>query len=139
MIFDTDGGNLIEKELVAFGKTVSEPENPIKVGYSFGGWYLDEEMSEGYNFSSLVEDDLKLYAKWVPKKFTLHFHPNGGSGEMDSLTLEYNEELDLPDYTFTKASWSDDITDDAFAGWATTSNGRVEYSDGAELEWDLQI
>lgn len=31
----------------------------------FKGWYVDEAMTEAYDFSTPVIKDVKLYAKWV--------------------------------------------------------------------------
>ncbi len=38
------------------------PDTPVKSGYTFAGWYLDEEV---YNFATPVTNDLTLTAKWT--------------------------------------------------------------------------
>lgn len=55
--------------------TVSQPENPTREGYTFGGWYTDEACTAGheFDFSSPVSADVAedgdtnvtLYAKWI--------------------------------------------------------------------------
>ena len=35
-----------------------------KNNYIFGGWYLDEECTNAFNFSNAITDDIKLFAKW---------------------------------------------------------------------------
>ena len=43
---------------------MTKPQDPIKEGYKFEGWYSDEELLLPYNFNDPVTKDLKLYAKW---------------------------------------------------------------------------
>lgn len=45
----------------------SEILNTTKEGYTFGGWYTDEDCTEGneYSFDTPVTEDTTIYAKWV--------------------------------------------------------------------------
>lgn len=63
--FDTQGGSRISSQTVSRNSTVSEPSEPTKDGYTFDGWYTDEECTEAYDFSSGVTRNLTLYAKWT--------------------------------------------------------------------------
>ena len=47
------------------GSTVSKPEDPVREGYTFAGWYADEALTEAYDFGSAVNEDTTLYAKWT--------------------------------------------------------------------------
>lgn len=58
--FDDDNGNVSSIE-VEYNKSVSKPDNPIRSGYTFLGWYLDNNK---YNFDSVVTSNLNLKAKW---------------------------------------------------------------------------
>lgn len=44
---------------------VTAPEEPEREGYTFAGWYTDEDFGTEYDFSSKVRKDLTLYAKWT--------------------------------------------------------------------------
>ena len=50
---------------VAKGSKVSKPEDPVREGYTFAGWYADEALTEAYDFGSPVNEDTTLYAKWT--------------------------------------------------------------------------
>lgn len=54
---------------------------PVKVGNTFNGWYLDEEMTN--NKLTRVEEgttrDLTLYAKWEENTYDIVYHLNGSS------------------------------------------------------------
>ena len=47
------------------GSKVSKPEDPVREGYTFAGWYADEALTEAYDFGSPVNKDTVLYAKWT--------------------------------------------------------------------------
>ena len=64
---------------VPTGEKVSMPENPVKDGYTFGGWYIDSEFITQYNFENIVRNSFTLYGKWIPEEYTIHFNSNGGS------------------------------------------------------------
>ena len=47
------------------GSKVAKPEDPVREGYAFAGWYADEVLTEAYDFGSAVNEDTVLYAKWT--------------------------------------------------------------------------
>jgi hypothetical protein len=53
----------ISPKTVVYGSTVEAPVAKAG-GMVLVGWYVDEEMTERYDFSSPVTSDIKLYAKW---------------------------------------------------------------------------
>ena len=61
-----NGGKLfVESQTVIYGKTITQPADPTKFGYSFSGWYSDEELTQKFDFNTPMPDnDLILYAKW---------------------------------------------------------------------------
>ena len=62
--FDFDNGSEVKTEKVENGKTISAPAAPTKEGYVFDGWYTDVALTQKYDFSKPVIDDMTLYAKW---------------------------------------------------------------------------
>ena len=58
-------GSINTTQSVTSGNAVSEPEVPTRDGYTFGGWYTDENCTAAYNFSTSVTADIILYAKWT--------------------------------------------------------------------------
>lgn len=60
-------------------------KNPTRTGYTFGGWYYEEDFS-GKKVTSIPKtnrEDVTLYAKWTPITYTISFNGNGNkSGEM---------------------------------------------------------
>jgi len=60
--FDSNGGSTVASQQVTDGGTATQPENPVKAGYSFTGWTLN---SSAYNFSTAVTGDITLTATWA--------------------------------------------------------------------------
>lgn len=58
--------------------------------------------------------------------YTVIFDANGGNGTIASISVEEGSEITLPENTFTKTGYS-------FAGWATSADGNVSYSDKAKI------
>lgn len=61
--FDTgDGGSTVMPMSVWEGNTVTEPSDPTRDGYDFGGWLLD---GQPYDFLTPITGDITLTAGWV--------------------------------------------------------------------------
>ena len=51
-----------------YGDLVQRPEDPVKEGYTFEGWYWDDEYKLAWNFDTdTVTGDMYLVAKWAEK------------------------------------------------------------------------
>lgn len=60
--FDSTGGSSVANQSVEEGKTVAEPVDPSKEGYTFFGWY--DESGKLYDFNSVVSKNTVLTAQW---------------------------------------------------------------------------
>lgn len=67
--FDTNGGSRIESVKVEHSEKVSKPEDPVKEGYKFTGWYTDIGCTDAWNFNSdTVTESITLYAGFEKKE-----------------------------------------------------------------------
>lgn len=65
--FMTNGGSKIENQIVPYGEKISRPEDPVREGMHFAGWYADINLTEPWDFDTdVVETNMSLYAKWEP-------------------------------------------------------------------------
>ena len=62
--FESNGGSEVPSQSVAYGDTAMEPADPTKAGSIFGGWFIDEDLTEEFDFSTPISEDLLLFAKW---------------------------------------------------------------------------
>ena len=81
-MFETNGGSVIEMNTHYTDSYVSAPVSPVKDGYSFIGWYYDEDLTSPVTWPITLDQDYTLYAKWeavVNQNVRLTFETNGGS------------------------------------------------------------
>jgi len=62
--FISNGGSPVQAIVGDFESSVSAPLNPVREGFSFAGWYLDETLNQPYTISTIPSSNVILYAKW---------------------------------------------------------------------------
>ena len=73
--FDVDGGYVVDAIEVVEGEVITAPTT-TKEDMTLLGWYADIDLTEEYDFTQPVTENLTLYAKWG---VTLSFDSKGGS------------------------------------------------------------
>lgn len=71
-------------------------EDPVREGYTFKGWYLDEETTEPISFIETNDiTELTLYAKWEINTYTLSFDFGKGEDmfEHGNITAPYATDI----------------------------------------------
>lgn len=64
--FDTDGGSYVQSVKAYHSELVAKPEEPVKEGYTFDGWYTDRSCTNEWDMSSdTVTQSMTLYAGWI--------------------------------------------------------------------------
>ena len=81
--FKVDGETYETIELEEAGALSSLPR-PEKDGYFFLGWHLDEDFEERFDYRSVVEESITLYARFIED-----------DGELNTVLTD---ELSIPDY-----------------------------------------
>ena len=118
--FMLDENTVYDTQRVREGRTVEQPENPTKEGYSFGGWYA-EDAEIAYNFETPVTGDITLIAQWN-ENATVTFVSEG-------VTLSTQEIV--PGGTVTKPADPTTTQDcKVFGGW---------YLDGALYDFTTPV
>lgn len=66
IIFNSNGGSDVTSITQDYNTTITAPADPIREGYTFGGWYKEAECTNAWNFiSDVVTENQTLYAKWT--------------------------------------------------------------------------
>ena len=111
-----DSGSTFATDYANSGDTATKPTDPTQTGYTFGGWYSDESLTDDWNFdTNTVTDDITLHAKWTVCTYTVTFDTNSGtinSGNIKEYT--YGEGAKLPT-DVTRPGYT-------FGGWYENSN-----------------
>ena len=109
IIFDTDGGNIIEDITLKIGDKIIKPNDPVKEGHTFDGWYYN---NEAWNFEeNLVTENITLTSKWIVNEYTITINNEDGS-ILNTIILKYGDEINIEDpskegYVF--AGWDQDL------------------------------
>lgn len=99
--FDSNEGTAVDSQLVPVGDKVAKPADPTKEGYTFSGWFTDEDCTNAYDFDAPVEGtqpELTLYAGWKAVPATVepgtgdngNNGNNGGNGDSSSANANVN-------------------------------------------------
>ena len=62
--FITDHGNAPASQNVKYNGTADDPGTLTAEGYTFIGWYADEDHKTKFDFTKPITGDTKVYAKW---------------------------------------------------------------------------
>ena len=65
IIFQTNGGSVIEPVILENGTALQKPADPVNGDLFFGGWYTDAGLTQKYDFSQPVTKCMTLYARWT--------------------------------------------------------------------------
>ena len=71
--FDPNNGDVTQSVEVVVGTTISFPEEPVKEGYTFKGWFLD---NQEFTSSSIFSKNVTLVAKWEKNIYTIEYFVN---------------------------------------------------------------
>ena len=123
-----NGGALPEYSLVA-GAALPIP---TKTGYSFAGWYENQEFS-GDPVTDVPTDstkNLNFYAKWTANTYTVIFDANGGSVNPTSAVTVAGKLTSLPTPTYDGYD---------FIGWYTQKDGGEKVTTDTVFAMDSTI
>lgn len=117
-------GTAIPSETVLYDQLFT-PTDATKTGHDFSGWYLEATYVTPYT-GGVITGNLVLYAKFVPKQFTVTFVVNGQIDQtqiIDYHTIPsmYNPEGEFP-----------------FVGWHTDQELKILYEPSL-IESDLVL
>ena len=128
--FDANGGSgTMAPMTVQINSTTTLSANTFtRTGYNFTGWSTSASGSVEYaNRDSITPtENMTLYAQWSRITYTIKYNKNASdaTGSMANTTKYYGTNVTLRSNAFKRTGYS-------FAGWATSANGDVMYSNGA--------
>ena len=120
-----------EKISVDDGSVLSEPEMPVREGYTFVGWATDIVGANMYDFSAPVEDDLRLFAIWEQNVATVTFMLQDGT-VFATQKVNIGEKVIAPAETPYEEGY-------AFDSWCLTANGVYAYDFDAPVTGDFTL
>ncbi len=92
--FDSNGGSEVAPVTAVYGSTIAEPEAPANAMFLFVGWYLDDMLTEKFDFDTSITEDITLYAAWYYIAPTVPEEPDE---PVVPDVPEESEEIETPD------------------------------------------
>lgn len=122
--FNSNGGSEVSSITTDGNSTITLPDDPTKDGYSFGGWYWDNNtFSNLFTVNSLLDtpisSDLIVYAKWelieIITTYEVRFVTNGGTN-VSPIEVIDNTLMSFPQSTRTGYT---------LEGWYTSNDAGI--------------
>lgn len=130
--FNSNGhGTSPEAQTINKGGTAVQPQAPEATGYVFGGWYTEAACTNAFNFSTPINANITLYAKWTAQECAVVFNFNGHGGDTQTEYTSYGQpctRIDDPEaegYTF--------------GGWYTEADCINQYDFTAPVVDDIVL
>ena len=129
--FVSDHGSFADQP-IEHGKPIKTDELTIPDvdGYTFGGWYADENRTIEFDFNTQITGNTTVYAKWTAKNYEVSFITEHGKTPT-SQNVKYNGtatdpgELTAEGYTFI--------------GWYTDAAYTKEFDFSTPIKGDTKV
>ena len=129
--FVSDHGSFAD-QTIEHGKLIDTGELtiPEEEGYTFGGWYADEDRTIEFDFTQPIKSNTTVYAKWTAKDYEVSFVTEHGKAPA-SQNVPYNGTADDPG-ELTAEGYT-------FDGWYTDHTCTKEFKFSTPITGDTKV
>lgn len=89
--FDSNGGTQIS-DVITSNLNIDELSKPLRDGYTFINWYIDESMTTMFDNTTQIKSDMTLYAKWEINQYELSIYTYTYH-QIDQVSLDQQESI----------------------------------------------
>lgn len=108
------------------------PTEPMAQGYYFGGWYANAACTgTTFDFSTALDDNTTLYAKWTPRQNTITFDLGGKGTAISNQTVTTGNVVTEPDVQFDG--------NEGIEGWYTDIGLTQKYDFTAAVDHSMRL
>ena len=129
--FVSDHGSFAD-QTIEYGETIKTDKLTIPQveGYTFDGWYADENRTIEFDFTKPITSNTTVYAKWTAKDYVVRFITEHGDAPT-SQNVPYNETADDPG-KLTEEGYT-------FIGWYTDHTCTTEFDFTKPITGDTKV
>ena len=111
--FQVYGGTPVPPVTQNYNTQVEKPQDPVKTGYTFGGWYSNTLLTLPVSWPYTIgAANVTFYAKWTAHTYTVNYYGNSNTGgSTASSSHTYDLSANLTTNGFTRTGYS-------FSGWS---------------------
>ena len=129
--FVSDHGSFAD-QTIEHGKPIGtgKPTIPPVEGFTFDGWYTDENRTIEFDFRTPITSDTKVYAKWTAKDYEVSFITEHGDAPT-SQNVKYNGTAGNPGKLSAEGY--------TFIGWYTDHTCTTEFNFSTPITGDTKV
>ena len=128
--FFTEHGDPPTSQNVKYNGTATDPGKLSEEGYTFDGWYTDDNYSKKFDFTKPITSNTTVYAKWTAKDYEVSFVTEHGKTPT-SQNVKYNGTATNPG-TLTEEGYT-------FIGWYTDHTCTTEFDFTKPITGDTKV
>lgn len=125
--YNPQGGSDIPDKKVNEGSKVAAPEDPVREGYTFAGWYDDDSYITKHDFTQPVTQNFTLHARWIETPLVISFV----GADIEDMQAYRNTTISEPAHP-QKPNY-------IFAGWYADQAFTQEFNFSLPLTKDTKI
>lgn len=135
--FNMNGhGSQVDPQTTYEGDVAVEPANPSADGWTFDGWYADEQLTSEFDFSTAITENTTIYAKWTenaptPANYTVTFEMGGHGTQVNPQTVKEGSTATEPTAPSEEGY--------SFDGWYTDSGFTSKFDFGSAITADTTL
>lgn len=128
--FVTEHGDPPTSQNVKYNGTATDPGTLTEEGYTFDGWYTDDNYSKKFDFTKPITGNTTVYAKWTANDYEVRFITEHGKTPT-SQNVKYNGTATNPG----------ELTEDGytFGGWYTDDTYDTEFDFRTPITGDTKV
>ena len=128
--FVTEHGDPPTSQNVKYNGTANDPGTLTEEGYTFDGWYTDDNYSKKFDFTKPITSNTTVYAKWTAKDYEVSFVTEHGDPPA-SQNVKYNETANDPGKLSAEGY--------TFIGWYTDHTCTTEFKFSTPITGDTKV
>ena len=119
--------------LVPVNQTLTLDE-PTRQGYTFEGWFLDEQHQNPFELGTPIQSVTQLYAKFTVNQHVVYFDTGSESVTLASIQMAYGQHLQVPNMTrfgYRLVAWTHEGTP-----WVFETNTMPDHDLTLIAQWE---
>ena len=128
--FVTEHGKAPTSQNVPYNEPAKDPGELMAEGYTFDGWYTDDNYSTKFDFTKPIKSNTTVYAKWTANDYEVSFITEHGDAPT-SQNVKYNGTATNPG----------ELTEDGytFIGWYADEAHKTKFDFSTRITGDTKV
>ena len=126
-----NGSATLDTQKIEKGSKATEPTPPEVANQTFAGWYLETTFENEFDFATSITSNLDVYAKYVPKTYTVKFVDHDGK-VIESQTISHGQSATFPEQNPTRENYT-------FSGWSVSDLSNITSDLEVKAQYQINV